>query len=93
MLGFPDRAHQRIEEALALASDEQSRPFSRATALALAALVNVFRREAPSAQARTETTMEICLEQGIPYWLEWARVARLGCFITRWKRRGDYRST
>ena len=74
MLGFPDRAQQLIEEALALASREESRPFSRASTLAFAAMVHVFRREAASAQARTETTMEICLEQRITYWLEWARV-------------------
>jgi hypothetical protein len=40
----------------------------------LAALIHVFRREAPSAQARAEASMKICLEQRIPFWLEWGRV-------------------
>ncbi|MEE8455217.1 MAG: AAA family ATPase, partial [Limibaculum sp.] len=74
MLGFPGRAHQLIEEAIALASGEESSPFSLANTLALAALIHVFRREAPSAQARTEASMKICLEQRIPFWLEWGRV-------------------
>ncbi len=73
-LGFPDRASERIEEAVALASGEGSQPFSLANTLAFAALLHVFRREAPSAQARTETSMQICLEQRIPFWLEWGRV-------------------
>ncbi len=74
MLGFPDRAFQLIEEALALASKKESLPYNLANTLAFAALVHVFRREAANAHARTETTIEICLEQGITYWLEWARV-------------------
>jgi len=74
MLGFPNQAQQLIEEALTLASKEGVLPFSRANTLALAALVHVFRREAASAQARAETSIEICLEQRIPFWLEWARV-------------------
>lgn len=74
MLGFPGRAHQLIEEALALASGEESSPFSLANTLALAALVHVLRREPAIAQARTEASMKICLEQRMPFWLEWARV-------------------
>ena len=74
MLGFPGRAHQLIEEAIALASGEESSPFSLANTLAFAALIHVFRREAPSAQIRTEASMEICREQRIPFWLEWGRV-------------------
>jgi len=74
MLGYPSRAHQLIEEAIALASGEESSPFSLANTLAFAALIHVLRREPPSAQARTEASMKICLEQRIPFWLEWGRV-------------------
>ncbi|MDX1487815.1 MAG: adenylate/guanylate cyclase domain-containing protein, partial [Acidiferrobacterales bacterium] len=74
MLGFPGRAHQLVEEAIALASGEESSPFSLANTLAFAALIHVLRREPSSAQARIEASMEICLEQRIPFWLEWGRV-------------------
>jgi tetratricopeptide (TPR) repeat protein len=74
MLGFPDRAQQLSEKGLALGCSEESSPFNLVNMLVARAEVHIFRREAANAQAVTETTMEICLEQRIPFWLEWARV-------------------
>ncbi len=73
MLGFPDRARELCESALALASEEASQPFNVALTRAQVTYVHAFCREAVIAQAQTEILIDLCLEERIPHWLEWGR--------------------
>ena len=73
MLGYPERARRRSEEALALAQT-LANPANLINTLAFVALVHVFRRELAVVMDRTETTMAMCAEQKNPYFLAWARI-------------------
>jgi predicted ATPase len=64
-LGYPDRALQRVYEALALAQ-KLSHPFSFAFALHFARLLYQFRRERQLAQERAEALMAFSSEHGFP---------------------------
>ena len=68
MLGYPDQALKRSQEALTLAQ-ELSHPFSLALALACAAMLHQFRREVQTAQERAEAVITLSTEQGFPFWL------------------------
>lgn len=79
LLGEPDAALERCQEAMRLASD-LSHPFSRSWALYYTAMVHQLRREAPKTQAYAEALIELCQEQGFAYrqvqgniLREWAR--------------------
>jgi predicted ATPase len=82
MLGYPDQALRRGEEALAMAN-ELSNPANLINTLAFVALVHVFRRELSAARQRAEAAMEMSAEQRNPYFLAygtvlngWARAAQ-----------------
>ncbi|MBI3246176.1 MAG: AAA family ATPase [Deltaproteobacteria bacterium] len=69
LLGYPDQAVKRNNEALILAQ-ELSHPFSLAHTLHLAAMLHQFRREAGAAQERAEATIRrgrSALPQGYPH--------------------------
>jgi len=67
LLGYPDQALHRSQEALSLAQ-ELSHPFSSAFALNCAALLRLYRREGQAAQAQAETLIALSVEQGFAYY-------------------------
>jgi predicted ATPase len=73
-LGYPDQAQKRMDETLTFAQ-HLSHPFSLAFALDFAgAGVGMFLRDVSSVHTYTEMLMQLCYEQGFPYWLGWGTV-------------------
>jgi adenylate cyclase len=68
LLGHPDRALKRSDEALALAR-KIDHPFSLAWALFFAAWLHGLRREWPMAAERAEATVALCAEKGFAQFL------------------------
>jgi predicted ATPase len=68
LLGRPDKALKRTDEALALAR-KIAHPFSLAIALFFAAWLSALRREWPMAGKHAEATVALCAEQGFADWL------------------------
>jgi predicted ATPase len=68
LLGYPDQALQRNQEALTLAHD-LARPFSEALALWFDARLYAYRREAHLARERAETLIALSTEQGFAQWI------------------------
>jgi tetratricopeptide (TPR) repeat protein len=67
MIGSPDQAYARAEEALALATRLGS-PFSLVFALMHAIALAHLRGDYSVIRLRAETMMQIATEQGFPYW-------------------------
>ena len=67
LLGYPDQALQRIQQALTLAQ-ELAHPFMLAYALNSLADVYLLRREATVTQECSGMLMALAREQGFPYW-------------------------
>jgi predicted ATPase len=67
VLGYPDAALRRSEEALALAR-AVSHPFSLALALSEAAILHQSRGEVPVTQALAEALIAVAEEHGFPFW-------------------------
>jgi predicted ATPase len=67
-LGYPDRALQRIQEALTLAQ-ELSHPYSLTYALNFAANLYQFHREPQAVQERAEALIALTSEQGFTRYL------------------------
>jgi class 3 adenylate cyclase/predicted ATPase len=63
LLGYPDQALMRIEEAISLAR-RLSQPFSLAYALDFAAVLHHFRREEKLTKERAEEVISLSTEQG-----------------------------
>src|SRR5712692_3712217 len=76
-LGYPDQALERIHEAFT-AAHELSNPSSLTAALYGAAPLCQWRREGRAAQERTEATIALSTEYGIPSFLA------VGIFIRGW---------
>jgi len=74
-LGYPDRALQTAEEALALAR-EVARPFSIALALDYLAMLHQFRREPDAALKIAEEARSLCLEYRFDYYGAWSALVR-----------------
>jgi predicted ATPase len=68
LLGYPDQALRRGNEAIALAQ-ELSHRNSVGFALDVAAMIHQLRREWQATQERAEATISIGTEQGFPYWV------------------------
>jgi predicted ATPase len=68
ILGYADLARQHTSQALAVAQ-ELSHPFSRAFALAIAALAEQQRREPQAAYAHAQAAVLVSTEEGFPHWL------------------------
>jgi tetratricopeptide (TPR) repeat protein len=79
MLGFPDQAKKRAEEALALAR-RLNRPFSTAFALTYSIATAARRRETTGIRRVAEGLVELAREQGFPYWSAVGTMS-LGCAI------------
>lgn len=76
-LGYPDQAWQRSREALARAQ-EVAHPLSQAHALALAAELHRFRREATAVLAPAEAAVTLASEQ------EFVHIISLGTLLQAW---------
>jgi predicted ATPase len=68
VLGYPDQALQRSQDALTLAQDV-SHPFSLGFAMNHAAMLHQYRREVQITQARAEALITLSSVQGFPSWL------------------------
>jgi class 3 adenylate cyclase/tetratricopeptide (TPR) repeat protein len=79
MLGFPDQAKKRSEEALALAR-RLNRPFSTAFALTYSIATAARRRETAGIRQSAEGLIELAREHGFPYWSAVGKMS-LGCAI------------
>jgi predicted ATPase len=77
LLGYPEQALERIQEALTLAQ-ELSHPFSLVFAFRFAAALHQYRRERPAAQEWAERTIALATEQGFPFW------SALGTILRGW---------
>jgi predicted ATPase len=83
MLGFPDRALKRANEAVALA-DKLNHPFSMAYALFHTGLLHLWRAEAEMVQGRAQALLDIAEEHEFRIWtaagscLHGAALAALG---------------
>jgi len=77
LLGYPDQALKRNNEALTLAQ-ELSHPFSLASILACAGVLHTFRREGQATREQAEAAMALSTEQGFPHWLA------LGTILQGW---------
>ncbi|MDB5514983.1 MAG: hypothetical protein JWQ17_1741 [Tardiphaga sp.] len=81
-LGYPDRALQAAEEALALAR-EVARPFSVALALDYLAMLHQFRREPEAALRIAEEARSLCLEHRFDYYGAWSALIRAWALAQR----------
>ncbi|MCZ6547073.1 MAG: hypothetical protein O6837_03010 [Deltaproteobacteria bacterium] len=75
LLGYPDQALKRVQEALTLAQG-LSHPFSLAFALTSGSFLRQFRREVQAAMDWTEAVMALANEQGFQLWLAWGTILR-----------------
>ena len=73
MLGYPDHALARSQEAISLAR-VSSHPYSLAFALNSAAVLHQFRREVQAVQEQAEASVALCTEQGFAFFLATATV-------------------
>jgi len=73
ILGYPDQAKGRVEEALAMAN-ELSNPANLINTLAFVAAVHVLRRDLKAVQHRAEAAIEMSAEQRNPFFLAYATV-------------------
>jgi tetratricopeptide (TPR) repeat protein len=67
LLGYPDQAWARSQEAVRLAH-QSAHPYSRSFALSAVAIFHQCRREARWTQERAEAAISIAQEQGFPHW-------------------------
>ena len=72
-LGYPDQALKRSYEALAIAQT-LSDPMSLGLAQTFAGALRQYRGEAREAQRHAETTITLCLENGLPNFFDYATV-------------------
>ena len=75
LLGYPDQALERSQEAL-LAAQRTSHPLSLAYAHVMAAGFHQLRREERLVQEKAEAAIAICSQHGFPYWLAWGSILR-----------------
>jgi predicted ATPase len=73
VLGYPEQAVQRSDEALALAQEMQH-PFSLALAQAYAAMLHQFRQEPLIASQHAEMALALGTEHAIAYYSAWATI-------------------
>ena len=67
-LGYPDQGLARNDEAIALAQ-QSAHPFSLNSALSVAALCHVLRREVHCTQEHAKAAISLAQEQGFPHWM------------------------
>jgi class 3 adenylate cyclase/predicted ATPase len=67
-LGYPDQAHKRSHEALALAQ-QLSHPFSLAAALHFSSWLHQYRQEETVAAERAQAAMTLAAQHGFVHWV------------------------
>jgi class 3 adenylate cyclase/predicted ATPase len=75
LLGYPEQASERSEQALALAR-RVVEPNSLALALVLNAMTRYLRREPELARERAEAAIGLAAEHGLPFWSAFGEVLR-----------------
>jgi class 3 adenylate cyclase/tetratricopeptide (TPR) repeat protein len=90
MLGYPDQALKRVEEARRYA-EKLRRPHSTAFALQNAIAIASFRREHRAIVKDAQTLVEIAREHGFPYWTASATMTLGRALITRPETRNEGR--
>jgi predicted ATPase len=75
ILGYPDQARQRSQEAISLAQ-AVSHPFSLAAGQFWATWLHYLRREWPAIQERSEAVITLATEQGFRFWLATGTILR-----------------
>lgn len=75
LLGYPDQAMQRSQEAVALGG-ELRHPATLALALHFAAMLQQYRREAPAVQESAEAVSAVATEHGLSLWLANGQIMR-----------------
>jgi class 3 adenylate cyclase/predicted ATPase len=75
LLGYPDRALARSNQALALARD-LAHPFSLVLGLHCAAIVHQLRREPQLAEKREDAVIAFSAERGLSFFSWWASIVR-----------------
>jgi hypothetical protein len=75
LLGYPEQALQRSQEALGLAR-EQSHPFTLSITLATVALLQQMRRDGEAPLEHIQASMVLATEQGFPYLMAVGTVLR-----------------
>ncbi|MBI3756744.1 MAG: hypothetical protein HY267_02090 [Deltaproteobacteria bacterium] len=75
LLGYPDQALTRSQEALTRAQ-ELAHPFTLAFALDHVAMLHQHRREGPAVHKLAEAQVTLATEQGFPNWLAWGTIFR-----------------
>jgi predicted ATPase len=68
LLGYPEQATRRIDQAL-ISARELTSPYNVTFALVFAAWLHQFRRAAPRVQELAESVVELATEQGFPFWV------------------------
>jgi DNA-binding SARP family transcriptional activator/predicted ATPase len=74
-LGYPERAVQKIDEALALAR-ELSFPHTLAAVHFFAAMIHKFRGERALAQEKAEGAIALGREHGLPHWMMFGTIVQ-----------------
>lgn len=80
MLGYPDQALEASREAITIAQNP-FHPLSLARALAFAAVLHQFRREARAAMQQADAAIDLSTEKGFPHWLWWGVTVRAWALI------------
>ncbi len=75
LLGYPDQARQRNQEALAQ-GQKSLHPFSLASGLIYAAVVHQFCQELQAVQEQAEAAIALSHEQGFPFFEAWGHLLR-----------------
>ncbi|MFQ5855117.1 MAG: AAA family ATPase [Anaerolineae bacterium] len=73
LLGHPDQAVERSQEAVALAQ-ELDHPFSQGYALYCASWVYQMLRDAEASRARAEASIAISSQHGFPFWVAYSTI-------------------
>ena len=76
VLGYPEQALKSSHEALTLAQELLSHPFSLIYALLFTATFHQLRQEGSVVQDRAEVAITLSTEQGSPFWLGWGTILR-----------------
>jgi predicted ATPase len=75
ILGYPDQALKRAQEAFSLTRD-LAHPFTLGFALSCLCWVYHFRRESQEARERAEAAIALSTDQGFPFWLAMGTIFR-----------------
>jgi len=75
LLGYPDRALEKTNQALALAR-ELAHPFSLVGALHGTGCTHQFRREPQLAEKRDDAVIALSAERGLSFWSWWGSIVR-----------------